>query len=156
MPAIYVNDNFGQWRSDFRRRSRTAPTTIVAGPARVAAAAARPTRDYFVLKPKHSGFFGTTLDTLLENLGSRRAHPDRHRRQHLRAVHRQRRLHARVRHLRAGRLQRLEHQEAENDYALVQMQTVLKADITSSTRLDLLRLARGEENLASPTRRSDQ
>ncbi len=33
----------------------------------------RPTaRDYFVLKPKHSGFFGTTLDTLLETLRIRR------------------------------------------------------------------------------------
>jgi nicotinamidase-related amidase len=27
--------------------------------------------DYFVLKPKHSGFFSTTLDTLLEYLGVR-------------------------------------------------------------------------------------
>ena len=26
--------------------------------------------DYFVLKPKHSGFFSTTLDTLLRYLGS--------------------------------------------------------------------------------------
>jgi nicotinamidase-related amidase len=33
----------------------------------------RPTRrDYFVLKPKHSGFFGTTLDALLERLRIRR------------------------------------------------------------------------------------
>ena len=33
----------------------------------------RPTaRDYFVLKPKHSGFFDTTLDTLLEALHVRR------------------------------------------------------------------------------------
>ena len=33
----------------------------------------RPTsRDYFVLKPKHSGFFDTTLDTLLASLGIRR------------------------------------------------------------------------------------
>jgi nicotinamidase-related amidase len=33
----------------------------------------RPTRkDYFVLKPKHSGFFDTTLDTLLEALEVRR------------------------------------------------------------------------------------
>jgi nicotinamidase-related amidase len=33
----------------------------------------RPTaRDYFVLKPKHSGFFDTTLDTLLEALKIRR------------------------------------------------------------------------------------
>ena len=33
----------------------------------------RPTaKDYFVLKPKHSGFFDTTLDTLLEALRIRR------------------------------------------------------------------------------------
>ena len=33
----------------------------------------RPTqRDYFVLKPKHSGFFDTTLDTLLNALHTRR------------------------------------------------------------------------------------
>jgi nicotinamidase-related amidase len=29
-------------------------------------------RDYFVLKPKHSGFFDTTLDTLLHTLRTRR------------------------------------------------------------------------------------
>ena len=29
-------------------------------------------RDYFVLKPKHSGFYDTTLDTLLETLRIRR------------------------------------------------------------------------------------
>jgi nicotinamidase-related amidase len=28
--------------------------------------------DYFVLKPKHSGFFSTTLETLLRYLGSRK------------------------------------------------------------------------------------
>ena len=32
----------------------------------------RRAKDYFVLKPKHSGFFDTTLDTLLETLGIRR------------------------------------------------------------------------------------
>jgi nicotinamidase-related amidase len=32
----------------------------------------RPTDDdYFVLKPKHSGFFSTTLDTLLRYLGTK-------------------------------------------------------------------------------------
>ena len=28
--------------------------------------------DYFVLKPKHSGFYSTTLDTLLRYLGTKR------------------------------------------------------------------------------------
>ena len=36
--------------------------------------------DYFVLKPKHSGFFSTTLDILLEYLQVKTRDPDRHRR----------------------------------------------------------------------------
>lgn len=71
IPAIYVNDNFGQWRSDFHQTVRhcTAP----ASPGRSVSRRLRPTRsDYFVLKPKHSGFYDTTLDTLLDTLGIRR------------------------------------------------------------------------------------
>jgi nicotinamidase-related amidase len=67
VPVIYVNDNFGQWRSDFRRT--VAHCTSRSSPGRVVSLRLRPTsRDYFVLKPKHSGFFDTTLDTLLEDL----------------------------------------------------------------------------------------
>jgi nicotinamidase-related amidase len=71
VPVIYVNDNFGRWRSDFRRT--VAHCTASSSPGRVVSSRLRPTiRDYFVLKPKHSGFYGTTLDALLENLGVRR------------------------------------------------------------------------------------
>jgi nicotinamidase-related amidase len=71
IPAIYVNDNFGRWRSDFRRT--VAHCTSRSSPGRLVSKRLKPTsRDYFVLKPKHSGFFGTTLDTLLETLGIRR------------------------------------------------------------------------------------
>jgi nicotinamidase-related amidase len=67
VPVIYVNDNFGRWRSDFRRT--VAHCTARSSPGRVVSMRLRPTaRDYFVLKPKHSGFYDTTLDTLLENL----------------------------------------------------------------------------------------
>ena len=45
--------------------------TLLAG-ARVALRLRPTSRDYFVLKPKHSGFFDTTLDTLLETLRIRR------------------------------------------------------------------------------------
>ena len=70
----------------------------------------RPTaRDYFVLKPKHSGFHDTSLDTLLRDLRIAPGHRCRDRRKHLRALHRQRRLHARSAHPGAGRLHRLEH-----------------------------------------------
>jgi nicotinamidase-related amidase len=71
VPAIYVNDNFGQWRSDFRRT--VAHCTAATAPGRQVSRRLRPTaRDYFVLKPKHSGFYDTTLDTLLDSLGTRR------------------------------------------------------------------------------------
>ena len=69
IPTIYVNDNFGKWRSDFQ--------TIVAScmeknvPGREIAKLLEPTKeDYFVLKPKHSAFYETTLDLLLQYLGS--------------------------------------------------------------------------------------
>lgn len=71
VPAIYINDNFGQWRSDFRKT--VAHCTSRSSPGRRVSRRLRPTaRDYFVLKPKHSGFFDTTLDTLLGALRTRR------------------------------------------------------------------------------------
>src|SRR6188472_3375272 len=71
VPAIYINDNFGQWRSDFRKT--VAHCLSRSSPGRRVSLRLRPTsRDYFVLKPKHSGFFGTTLDPLLEALEIRR------------------------------------------------------------------------------------
>ena len=67
VPCVYVNDNFGQWRSDFRQT--VAHCTSRSSPGRRVSRRLRPTKkDYFVLKPKHSGFFSTTLDTLLEYL----------------------------------------------------------------------------------------
>jgi nicotinamidase-related amidase len=71
VPCLYVNDNFGQWRSDFRHT--VAHCTSRSSPGRRVSRRLRPTaRDYFVLKPKHSGFFDTTLDTLLATLHIRR------------------------------------------------------------------------------------
>ncbi len=71
VPTIYTNDNFGQWRSDFRKT--VAHCTSHSSPGRLVSKRLRPTaHDYFVLKPKHSGFFDTTLDTLLGALHIRR------------------------------------------------------------------------------------
>lgn len=71
IPAVYVNDNLGRWRSD--------TTALV---ARCVDEAARgcevvqqiaPTADDFVLlKPKHSGFYATPLAALLEAAQARR------------------------------------------------------------------------------------
>ena len=68
VPVIYVNDNFGRWRSDFRQtleHCRHSPG------GRVAKLLEPDEEDYFVLKPKHSGFQFTSLDVLLEHLGAK-------------------------------------------------------------------------------------
>ena len=71
VPVIYINDNFGKWRSDFRQT--VAQCVAASSPGRRVSQRLRPTKsDYFVLKPKHSGFFDTTLDTLLKALRIRR------------------------------------------------------------------------------------
>jgi nicotinamidase-related amidase len=70
IPCVYVNDNFGRWRSDFRATVEHCRREGSRGRAMVELLAPA-ADDYFVLKPKHSGFFQTTLDTLLRHLGAR-------------------------------------------------------------------------------------
>jgi nicotinamidase-related amidase len=71
VPVIYVNDNFGRWRSDFRRQVLHCLRENSRGHEIVSLL--RPDEDdYFVLKPKHSGFFSTALETLLRYLGSKK------------------------------------------------------------------------------------
>ncbi len=67
IPAIYVNDNFGKWRSDFPKLIRHCLDEDVLGRPVVRLLHPDP-EDYFVLKPKHSGFYGTPLDLLLAYL----------------------------------------------------------------------------------------
>ncbi len=70
IPAIYVNDNFGRWRSDFRKQVEHCLHDGVPGQPLVELLHPRED-DYFVLKPKHSGFYSTTLEILLEHLGAK-------------------------------------------------------------------------------------
>ena len=70
VPVVYVNDNFGRWRSDFHQtvESCCEPSR----PGHLVSSQLRPhDSDYFVLKPRHSGFFCTPLELLLQNLGVR-------------------------------------------------------------------------------------
>lgn len=68
LPVIYVNDNFGKWKSSWEEvyeecsceESIGKPLTEILKPDK---------DDYFVLKPKHSGFYSTNLDVLLNELG---------------------------------------------------------------------------------------
>ena len=133
VPAIYINDNFGQWRSDFRKT--VAHCTARSSPGRRVSLRLKPTsRDYFVLKPKHSGFFDTTLDTLLETLRIRRViltgiagnicvlftANDAHMREYK---------------IFAPSDCIVSNTAADNDHALRQIQTVLKGNVARSGRL---------------------
>lgn len=68
IPAIYVNDNQGKWRSDFGAVIRHCDREGVPGQAMVRQVLPADD-DYLVLKPKHSAFYATPLDTLLQYIG---------------------------------------------------------------------------------------
>jgi len=67
IPTIYVNDNFGHWRSDLRSLVRHCSSPSALGRELVTLIEPDPA-DYFVLKPQNSGFFSTVLETLLRHL----------------------------------------------------------------------------------------
>ena len=56
IPVIYVNDNFGRWQSDFRRQVQHCLRENSRG-HEIVSLLQPEEDDYFVLKPKHSGFF---------------------------------------------------------------------------------------------------
>ena len=67
--VVYVNDNFGRWRSDLQSLVEHCRQ----GKGRKIVDLLRPDEDdYFVLKPKHSGFFSSALETLLRYLGAKK------------------------------------------------------------------------------------
>jgi nicotinamidase-related amidase len=134
IPVIYVNDNFGRWRSDFKKivahcrdESRGKPIVELLLPDE---------DDYFVLKPKNSGFYSTTLDLLLIHLGARNliitgiqgnncvlfTANDAYERDYKIFVPSD---------------CTASNTEEQNEHALKQMQTVLKADVSNAKELDL-------------------
>lgn len=70
IPILYVNDNFGRWKSDFKAQVEHCLRDGVRGAPLVRRLLPTP-EDYFVLKPRHSGFYSTTLEILLRALGSK-------------------------------------------------------------------------------------
>ncbi len=137
VPVIYVNDNFGRWRSDFKKTVSHCLHDQVRGRP-IAELLAPDEDDYFVLKPKPSGFFSTTLDLLLEHLGVRTlvltgfagnncvlfTANDAYLRDYELIVPADCTASIRT---------------EENEYALKQMQQVLKAGIPSSANVDFTR-----------------
>lgn len=137
--VVYVNDNFGKWRSDFRTLLDHCMKQDVRG--REIARILEPKKsDYFVLKPKHSGFFSTTLDTLMEYL-------------HVRTViitglttdrcvlFTAADAHMRDLHVVVPEDCSAAETDDAHEQAMEMMQRVLEADVTSSDQLDFNRLA---------------
>ncbi|HEY9106766.1 MAG TPA: cysteine hydrolase [Roseateles sp.] len=65
--SIYANDNYGQWTSDFKALwKRCSAQAGAAG--QIAKLMAPKTQDFALLKPRHSAFYATPLDILLQQL----------------------------------------------------------------------------------------
>ncbi|HEX4233748.1 MAG TPA: isochorismatase family cysteine hydrolase [Caldimonas sp.] len=67
VPVVFVNDNRGRWRSEFRELVRVSKDESETGAA-IAGHLLPGDDDYSVLKPKHSAFYATPLDLLLRHL----------------------------------------------------------------------------------------
>jgi nicotinamidase-related amidase len=140
IPVIYVNDNFGRWRSDLNAQVEHCLNDGVRG--RPVVELLRPDEDdYFVLKPKHSGFFSTTLDTLLKYLGTR-ALVLTGIAANICVLFTANDAYMRDLHLAVPSDCVASNTEEENRYALDQMHKVLKADIRPSEGLSFRDLGR--------------
>jgi len=135
IPAIYVNDNFGKWRSDFRKTIAHCSQDGVRGKPFVELLLPEDD-DYFVLKPKHSGFYSTTLDLLLRHLTANNLI--------LTGIAGNNCVlfTANDAYMRDFKLFvpsdcTVSNAPEDNEYALRQMQNVLKADIRPAAELDL-------------------
>jgi nicotinamidase-related amidase len=65
VPVVYVNDNLGRWQSDRHELLKHCLSDRSRGKALVRRIAPEDD-DYFIFKPKHSGFFATPLAELLQ------------------------------------------------------------------------------------------
>jgi nicotinamidase-related amidase len=65
IPIIYINDHYNLWQADLEKiykkclNDRSQPVIDPLKPGQ---------NDYFLIKPKHSAFYGTALNTLLHSL----------------------------------------------------------------------------------------
>lgn len=138
IPSVYVNDNFGKWQSDFKRivshcrNARGKDLVELLLPDE---------EDYFVLKPKHSGFYSTTLHLLVTHLGAENLI--------LTGIAGNNCVlfTANDAYMRDFKIFVpsdcvVSNTEEENAHALKQMETVLKADTTRGAELDLNALSR--------------
>jgi nicotinamidase-related amidase len=153
VPVIYVNDNFGKWQSDFNKILKHCVEEDVRGKPVVELL--RPEEDdYFVLKPKHSGFFSTTLDTLLEYLQAKTLILTGVA-ANICVLFTANDAYMRDFNLVIPSDCVASNTEEENEHALLLMETVLKADIRPSAELDFDKLKnKASRDAEQPNRQS--
>jgi nicotinamidase-related amidase len=135
VPVVYVNDNFGRWRSDFSAQVNHCLRPD--NPGRDIVELLRPDKDdYFVLKPKHSGFYSSTLDILLRYLGVETVVLTGVA-ANICVLFTANDAYMRDLHLVVPADCVASNTREENDYALEQMKRVLKADIRVLSELSL-------------------
>jgi len=139
VPTLYVNDNFGRWQSDFAKLVAHCRTPQSRGRAVVEQLLPDDDDDYFVLKPKHSGFFSTTLDTLLEYLGAKTLILTGLTADNC-VLFTANDAYMRDFHLVVPADCTASQDPAENAHAIAHMHRVLKADVRPSAEIDLRRL----------------
>lgn len=139
IPSVYVNDNFGRWQSDFKKIVAHCRREDGRGKEFVEMLLPEDD-DYFVLKPKHSGFYSTTLSLLLTHLGAENLI--------LTGIAGNNCVlfTANDAYMRDFKLFIpadcvVSNTEEENEHALKQMETVLKADTTIAADLDLQKIS---------------
>ena len=153
IPVVYANDNFGRWRSDLRMVVRHCLRDDVRG--RPIARLLRPRRtDYLVLKPKHSAFFASPLETLLRYLAVKRVILAGFA-GNICVMFTANDLYMRDYQLFVPQDCCASNEPADNAFALTQMSKVLKADVRASTELDLGRL-RGPRRRRRPRVRASK
>lgn len=140
IPTIYVNDNYGRWQSDFHQIvDQCIQEESIGKP--IAELLKPEDDDYFVIKPKHSGFFSTTLDTLLAYLQAERLilagfQTD------ICVLFTANAAYMRDYHLYVPSDCSASEKVENHNYALKQIERLLQADITPSTELDIDQLIR--------------
>lgn len=69
VPILYVNDNFGKWRSDFKTQIKNCLSSK-SRTAKALQGLLPKASDYYILKAKHSAFYASPLEILLRALGT--------------------------------------------------------------------------------------
>lgn len=139
IPVIYVNDNFGRWRSDFKAQLEHCLRDNVRGREIVELLHPKE-EDYFVLKPKHSAFYSTSLDILLRYLRAETLIITGFA-ANICVLFTANDAYMRDFELFVPSDCVASNTADENNYALDQMMRILKADVTPSSELDITKLA---------------